>query len=284
MATIIPGRLHIRRAECWYAVPADDPPADFVEYLHIPSPVPHTRSVLFKTICIDLTKTEDELLRRMHRTTRYELRRAAAEGHLYQYWHTDARSAVEMFCDFYERNGAQPSGTREAFRWCHGHATSGSLDLSRISQADGSVLAWHAHYRDKGHARLKYSVSLSRAATGDSRTAVGRANRLHHWEDVRRFKSEAIRVYDLGGWYAGSTDQKLLGINQFKEGLGGEVATVFHCTRALTTVGHLFLWAAEVREQVMSLRKKLPVTACLQDGPSASVCSPEFEDVKAKIG
>ena len=58
---------------------------------------------------------------------------------------------------------------------------------------------WHAYHRNTERVTLLYSASFFR--NSDLRTQVGRANRLHHWLDMLRYKNAGIATYDFGGWY-----------------------------------------------------------------------------------
>jgi hypothetical protein len=71
---------------------------------------------------------------------------------------------------------------------------------------------------------------------------IGRANRLHHWSDMLRFRGEGFGIYDFGGWYAGTQDETLLRINRFKERFGGELVVQYNCDQAITWKGALGLW------------------------------------------
>ena len=234
-------------AECWYTMPSLSYRADILYCLQLDSPLEGNRTSEFTTIWIDLEKSEDDLFSAMKANTRTRIRRASQGKLEYQFWHLDAIEQLHAFYDFFEQHAIDRRWREEMLRWTRAHAEHGSLDLSRISDAEGRTLVWHAHYRDQQHARLKYYVSLSRAPNPELRSAIGRANRYHTWRDIQRFKAAGMSVYDLGGWYSGKDDQKLLGVNRFKEEFGGKVITTFHCSRALTTKGRLYLWAADLR-------------------------------------
>ncbi|MDQ2775344.1 MAG: hypothetical protein M3Y57_10585 [Acidobacteriota bacterium] len=240
----------ITAAECWYSAPVERCPADVLHCLQLALPLGHSRTSDFKTIWIDLRKPEEQLLREMNKTTRNEIRRAAQEEFHCESWHEDVHNRVEEFCRFFEEHAVTAKAIAETRRWTKAHASHGSLDLSRAISEDGNVLVWHAYYRDAEHARLKYSVSVSRDTDGAMRAVIGRANRFLHWQDIQRFKADSLTIYDLGGWYAGSDDEKLLRVNKFKDGFGGELLTAFHCTRALTTKGRLYIWVVDVRNRL----------------------------------
>lgn len=71
---------------------------------------------------------------------------------------------------------------------------------------------------------------------------IGRANRLHHWSDMLRFRDEGFGIYDFGGWYSGTQNQALLQINRFKKSFGGELVRQYNCDEAITWKGVVALW------------------------------------------
>ena len=40
---------------------------------------------------------------------------------------------------------------------------------------------------------------------------------------MMQYRDAGVQLFDLGGWYNGTSDAALLGINRFKEGFGGKV-------------------------------------------------------------
>jgi hypothetical protein len=251
-------QLFVTTAESWYTAPVERCSADVIRCLQLKTPLQDCITSDFKTIWIDLTKSEDELFAAVHRNTRNRIRRADRDNLRYDYWDSPSAEQRRLFCDFFEQNAIHSASARELHRWTAAHAGNGTLDMSRISDEEDRVLVWHAYYRDKQYARGKYSVSLSRDSNSEVRALIGRANRYLTWEDIKRFKKAGLSVYDLGGWYAGRDDAKLLMVNRFKEEWGGQIVTAFHCTRALTFKGRLFLWAADLRARISRIAAQSP--------------------------
>ena len=250
-------RQFITEGECWYAEPESTRRVDILRCLQLPSPLLGARVSDFHTIWIDLAKQEDDLLKEMNKTTRNEVRRASGENLMADFWQEEAASQAEHFCRFFTANSVVSESNAEIGRWLKTHGLHQTLALSRISDGEGRVLVWHAYYRDRRHARLKYSVSLARQENAAvPASAVGRANRYLHWLDILRFRSEGLQIYDLGGWYPGTEDEKLLRINQFKEGFGGQVQRAFHCTLPLTVKGRFYLWAADLHRATARWRRE----------------------------
>jgi hypothetical protein len=267
---IIYKHFFITEAESWYSPEPVDNGIDLLRCYQLAVRPADERTVEFKTIWIDLGQTEEELFAKLRKSTRNDIRRASADGAKYDYWTEDPGTQLELFCEFVDTHSVVNYPRREVWMWTRRHAQNGTLDLSRTMSNDGRTLAWHAYYRDREHARLRYSVSLSRARDASPlRNLVSRAHRYQHWEDIKRFKAGGVLIYDLGGWYSGTDDEKLLRVNQFKEGFGGRIVTSFHCTRPLTAKGRLYLWSTEM------LRKSLRlVRNCAFAVPSQEVSLP----------
>ena len=60
-------------------------------------------------------------------------------------------------------------------------------------------------------------------------------NRLLIWNCMLHYRNAGLEIFDLGGWYNGTTDTARLGINKFKEGFGGKVVREFEgeCLRTM---------------------------------------------------
>jgi hypothetical protein len=182
------------------------------------------------------------LLAKMSRPTRSQIRRAEREGVRYEFISTPIRSWTEQFLDFYElfaKSRKLKSIDRRRLLAILGQ---NALDFSRVSSPDGRVLVWHANLRSGRYACCLYSASLFRREAKRTAAYIGRANRLHHWLDVLRFRDEGFSIYDFGGWYAGRENEQLLRINRFKESFGGELVLHYNCDQGLSWMGALALW------------------------------------------
>ncbi len=237
---------------CWYTTETGGRRADLIHYRHLPEPIEGAIREEFVTLWIDLTKDEDHLLAEMNKSTRHHVRKAGEYGLLYESWYPDTREKLDEFCEFFDASASAKSLPLVDRKDIRAYASSGALDLSRVCAADGTPLVWHGHYRDAGHARQTYTASIFRTQPDPAfRNMLGRANRYHCWEDMRRFKREGIPLYDFGGWYPGTENEDLLAVNFFKEGFGGSVVRTFYCTRAGTLKGRLYLAAAAAKKKLL---------------------------------
>ena len=234
-------RGFIRILDYYFDEPTVPMAADIVRYNQWSYRVPGNACTEFYTVLLDLCRSRDALLNAMKREARYEIRRAGREGLAYEYYSDPDLSTIDEFCGFYNTFAAERGLARAPRTRIVLVCESGCLRLSRVS-LKGETLTWHAYLTSGSRARLTHSVSLYRNRTdAGERALIGRANRFHHWEDMVRFQTEGIRTYDLGGWYPGAEDPKLLQINKFKEEFGGRVVCCFNCTRGVTLRGRVVL-------------------------------------------
>jgi len=237
--------------EVWF----DEEPAqagvDIIEYRQRLTPTKGAQCTPFHTRIVNLQRNPDEILSEFKKGTRYEIRRGESKDRLSFDW-LDAPqdSDVSEFCEFYDAFAATkslaPLNRPRALLYVQSRA----LSLSRMRCSDGAVVVWHAYLRAGNRARLLHSASLYRATDDHSfRSFVGRANRLLHWLDMQKLRSECVAEYDLGGWYAGDADRILVAINAFKEEFGGRTAVEYNAIRCVTLKGRFFTLASSLLSQ-----------------------------------
>ena len=251
-----PGRL-CRFGDIYFGDESVPPePVDIVRHFHRLSPLPGVPSSSMQTILIELAPDPDVLLAAVSKDTRYEIRRAGEKDGLeYEVAEATPRT-VDEFAGYYARFAALKGLPPLYPDYLHALARARALDLS-VVRHEGEVLVWHAYYRGRERVRLLHSVSFYRT-TEESvrRNLVGRANRYHHWQDMCRFRADAIALYDFGGWYEGARDQERVRINAFKQEFGGVIVPTFSCQHAVTVKGQ-FVFA--LNGTVDSVRSRLRV-------------------------
>jgi hypothetical protein len=212
---------------------------DIVRHFHRLTPVPGVPCSSMQTILIELAPDPEVLLGAVSKDTRYEIRRAGEKDGLdYDVVETTPQT-VDEFAGYYARFAALKGLPPLYPDYLHALARARALDLSVIRHG-GEVLVWHAYHRGRERVRLLHSVSLYRTAEDSARrNLVGRANRYHHWQDMCRFRADAIALYDFGGWYEGARDQEKVRINAFKEEFGGSIVPTYSCQYAVTVKGQV---------------------------------------------
>lgn len=236
----------LRVAESWFQDAACPHDADIVRCMQISAPIDGACCDEFSTLVVDLTAGCDAILAGMERGTRYKIRRAEMKDEL-RYEHHPIRQFEDVrdFLTAYDDHVVSRNDSLGLNRTKIAHlAESRQLDLSIVLDNHGSTLTQHVHILGARTARLLFSVSeASRSRDAERRNLCGRANRLHHWLDMQRFKSANKDRYDFGGFYTGKTDTKRLKINDFKRGFGGELVITYNCVYPITFKGRMALAA-----------------------------------------
>lgn len=227
---------------------------DILRVIQAPSPPTKARASQYETLCIDLRAGEDAVWSGFDRNTKYEVRRAGKESvAVDESEHLDT-DALNSFVVEYDRFRSEKSLAQLNMRLLEQLQAQGRLSLT-VSRCElGHPMSWHVYVVRGERARLLHSIT---ASTGEGairdRSYVGRANRLHHWKDITRFMGAGLTIYDLGGWYSGSTDSAKMGINKFKESFGGVHEVSWNYDLPLNGLGFSALKADGVRRSMRGI-------------------------------
>lgn len=170
----------------------------------------------FHTICVELSKSEIELLSDLTPNTRYEINRAKKENILFEI-ETDTGRFIDFFNAFASLKGINRI-PRNYYM-----AKSGCFVITKSICGD-EILSMHSYIIDKKSkiVRLLQSASLYRQINNvKKRALIGMSNRYLHFMDMMFFKSNGILKYDFGGYAFNCSDSDMININNFKKGFGG---------------------------------------------------------------
>jgi len=234
-------RRFVVRGEDWFAAAPPERGVDVHEVFHIDEPVPGYRCVEFYTLLFDLRASVDTLFAAVRPEARRQIRKTTESGEVaYEHFFPCGAQPLARFFSAYDELAAVKGLAALDRDVVELYARNGVLDLSMVRKTDGSELAWHANYRTPERARQLHSIAFFRADKAE-RNLVGRAHRYQTWMDILRFKDAGIPVFDLGGWYHGTSDEELLRINAFKEEFGGRVARQFICEKGVSLRGKTYV-------------------------------------------
>jgi len=161
-----------------------------------------------KTLVLDLTKSEKEILEAMHQKTRYNIRLAEKKG----------VKIVEAGADRFEEFWSllDQTSDRDKFR-PHGR----NYYQAMLQIADNPVKLFFAEYRGRPIATALVSffgdmaVYLHGGSSGEDRNAM--APYLLQWHCVKLAKANGQKYYD----FHGVDETKWPGVTRFKMGFGG---------------------------------------------------------------
>lgn len=236
--------------EVWFdAEPQNSLGVDIRHYYQRSQPIAGIQLNEFHTMLIDLTQNQDDIWQKFSKTNKYKIRRAIEKDHLsYQYWDSKIINAdiLNQFFNFYDQFSVAQGLKKLQRSRIVSFVKAGILDLSLVKQTDESPLVWHAHCCVNKRSCFFYSASIKNSTDTAYQSLLGRANRYHHWQDILRFRDTGNLLYDFGGWYTGTTDQKLLNINQFKAEFNGHIVQNFVGFQGLSLKGKLGIYVHQL--------------------------------------
>jgi len=195
----------------------------------------------FITSHIDLTQSEDNLLKDMAKNTRYEINRFFRKDQLdCQIIANPNIEMINTFAAFYnpfaESIGLSKCNTQKIERL----AEKNGVMFSVVYNQDLKAICYHAFIVNGERARLLHSVSQFRDIKDrNERSLIARANRGLHWFDMKYFKSIGYDIYDMGGLADLNVFPEMVNINKFKKDFGGNEIVEYNVYFARSILGRL---------------------------------------------
>jgi hypothetical protein len=216
---------YLTRGEVWFDSQPTSDSVDWIIYHQRSQPGGKGKWRPFYTRVVDLMQNQDALLAQMDGFTAADIKKAKKKDQTVCK-RLDAKDQIALsdFADFYDDFAALKHLGRADRHWLERTAQAGKLDIWAADTPTGERQAYHVFYCDTSRVRSLHAASFyAHASSKEAQRKIGRANRLLIWECMMHYQSEAVEIFDLGGWYNGTTDSPLLGVNKFKEGFGGKV-------------------------------------------------------------
>lgn len=196
------------------------------------------------TLFLDLLRSPDELLAKVHKDTAYEIRRARDKDQVTCEWlDTNDPQVVTDFWTFFEQFSSTMGYPIPNKKRLSIYIRAGRFHISVSKTPAGEIVAYHAYVRGGTRIRLLHACSMHKTSDDSAhRALLGRANRWHFWWDILEFQRQGIALFDFGGWYARQDDPQMLRVNRFKERFGGEVTPTYMCNQGGSLKGKLAIW------------------------------------------
>ncbi len=217
----------------------------------------------FKTAIVDLSRDEDMIFGDLSSNTRYKIRRAEREGFVVRVDLKPDQEKIASFAGYFDDFAMQkkfPLCNRKKLSALDGER---ALSLTSVEAPDGNVLAAHAWVCDRSlkRVRLLYSASHFRSLSESTdRNAIGRANRLLHWQEMAEFKRAGYLHYDLGGLPIDDSDPERNSIARFKREFGGREVIEYTGIIAGNRIGRILAALNGIKGKCKYDNKPLPVS------------------------
>ena len=220
------------------------PPAHLIGFSHAYRPV--NQLIKQTTLLIDLTKSEEQLLKDLHRTNRKQIRQAAKYDFQIEVLDCPILANIREFQKFYNefakytntyKCGAFHVKTMELLM------ESSNLIITRIvCKSSSEPLAYQVYITDEETALSLYSASHFRLKDNAiDKRMLSIASRYLFWSNILYFKRRNNLVYDMGGLTTNDN------ISSFKMEFGGEITEVYSGYETTSLLGKLVLFGRTIK-------------------------------------
>lgn len=201
------------------------------------------------TIISDLTASEEELLKKMRKNFRYEIRRADKEGVVIKRYIDSEFANEKDLLDTFENTYNQMYRDKDMSTVFNRTQVEGYLRdkcmVVTVGFYENIPYVFHSYIYNSVSARFFYSTSPFRSDKEDA-ALIGRINKAVHWHDMKMFKNMGITEYDWGGI---SDKDASNGIDQFKVGFGGKIEKYYNNSIGVSLIGNLAVKVKKIRKE-----------------------------------
>jgi len=224
---------------------------EILKIWHAPVPLKQLPEIVSETpnptTVIDLKRSLDEILGRIHARTRTYIRSARQLGARLRIA-SDEQARIDLMAlherlVFAKDYGAQP-GSWARFGFIR------TLTDAFTAYLDGVPLCAHLIMRDDESGTATCGPAGSARTTGKSANLVGQINKYLHWKEIAHYKAAGFKIYDFDG-----IDPKAMPLSlvRFKLEFGGDFTTTYHYILA----GPLAKAGIQVSERARTLLRRV---------------------------
>lgn len=217
--------------------------AHIVGFMH--SSIPNNTLPKIETIYIDLTKTEEELYTKLHRSNRKQINKASSYGFHIEVLTQPAIEDIREFQTFYNQFAKQTKTySCDSFHLSTMRllADQNALIITKLLNESEVVQCYRVYISDGDIAFSLYSASHFRLSNKtEEKRKLSEGSRYLLWRNILYFKEHNHLTYDMGGL---TTNENIW---KFKMEFGGEVIAVYSGYEANSMIGKLVLWLRSVK-------------------------------------
>lgn len=185
----------------------------------------------------DLSETEEELLKRMTKTYRYQIKRSEKENIEIKSFFGEKFLAEKALFDQFQATYNEMyhmKNIKSIFnkKLTQDYLKSNSMAVT-IAFYKEKPYVFHSYVYNKNNARLFYTTSSFRTDR-EMANMIGRMNKTLHWADMKLFKNMGVETYDWGGI---SSIEQPNGIDKFKMEFGGKITSYYNVPLGITLKG-----------------------------------------------
>lgn len=198
------------------------------------------------TLLTDLLESEDELLSKIKKNCKYEIRRSEREEVIEKNYDSEELLNNSDVVDRFEKvynvmfSTKGLSGYRFNRELVKEGIKANSIVITTCRNANGENEIFHAYLCDQNSCVLMYSASpLWGREEKEKVNEIGRMNKYLHWKDILYFKERGLTRYEWGGI---SSPDEPNGIDKFKMEFGGEIVQYNNYVIPISTLGRVYTY------------------------------------------
>lgn len=168
------------------------------------------------TIELDLQQDKQSIFSNFSKANRQQVRKAEEEGIVIETGN-DIDAFVAFFNDFAAKKGTFRTSKERILE---------KKDYLVISFAkfENNIIAAQSYLVDREAKIVRHYQTANKRFENDlNKNFVGQANKYLLVSSLMKFKEEGFKTFDFGGYAANTTDESLIGINNYKLKFGGLV-------------------------------------------------------------
>lgn len=177
--------------------------------------------------CMDISKSEEVLLKEMNKKTRYKIRRAKRDNLTVTYIEHPEINDVKAFARFYNAFAKEKGIEDCKLEKLVALMENNMLFISYVSHADGRILSYSTIISTNGSAIGLFNASGRFFYKDISGQIISRANRYLHWCGMMYFKQLGYHTFNMMGLTTDANNIDHQKINEFKRSFGGEDRTIY---------------------------------------------------------
>jgi lipid II:glycine glycyltransferase (peptidoglycan interpeptide bridge formation enzyme) len=232
MITIIREKIFFKLKEVWFTKPENDRKFDVVHVISYKDyDNPEFIKTINKTSIIDLKLKENDLLKLMNKTTRYEIKKTESRNvdtRLNENW--------EEFYSLYRNFQKNKKLKVELLESLEKNSVLFNLYF------EGNLTNTILFYDSFPIARARKIVSLKKVKNSSY------LSRYLLWRSIQYFKSKNYSILDLGG--LDFDDKRFEGINKFKLGFGGKIINQYDYFKYNNTLLYLLFFIKNLKKNL----------------------------------
>lgn len=209
----------------------------------------------FKTIILDLEKTEEDIFAGFGKHLRRGIRKIESSDEVecfidFQPSDEQLEDFIKYFEEFSKSRGIYKCNAENLYKL----RDAGCLAIEGAREKEsGKILIYHTYNFDDTRVRMQYSASITYLYPDDNkmRNMISNANRLLTFHGIKVFKEKGLKEFDFGGVTLDSNHKEMEGIDRFKMEFGGEVITEYNYYCAKNSKGKMFLSVKSVQDKII---------------------------------